>query len=97
MKINYIANDGKVFNNREDALKYEAEQQTKESKSRLRKDEIMEIVNENNKKIDELKRQIGKILDANDELLEEYKNLLNPEQQKLCDEMNKLIEVLFSD
>lgn len=97
MKVNYIADDGKVFTSREDALKYEAAQKSKKDKNEEIKKELMNKIEKNNNTVDDYKKKIIALLDENDKLLEEYKKYLDPDQQKTCDKINEFLSVLFGD
>ncbi len=93
MKIVYVANDGKEFDSKDKAVEYEATL----SNSDLRKKEIMAEIEANNKAIDALKDEIAKILDENDELLEEYKQYLDPETKDRIERVDKLFKMIFGD
>lgn len=95
MKIYYTTDDGKTFSTAEAAKEHEDELKSKTSKDEAAKKEIMTKIKKNNEKLFDLKKQIERILDENDNLSEQYKKCFDPEQQEFFDTVEKLLNKIF--
>lgn len=95
MKAYFVTEDGKTFDTAESAEKYEAELKNKTLKNDAAKKELIEKIKKNQDKVAELKKQVIKILDENDSLLEQYRSLLDPEEQEFCSKVNDILNRIF--
>ena len=94
MKTQFVADDGKVFTSREEALKYEANKKDVDAGKQALKEEIDKI----DKKIEALVDEIHKLIDEKDKLLDEFRDkYLSEKQKKVLDELESFIDVLFGD
>ena len=94
MKTQYITSDGKIFDVKDEAEKYEAELKQAGDAKKILLDKIEAI----DKKIDAVKEEGLKLIGEKNALLDEFKEkFMTPEQQKLADSIVSFFERIFDD
>ena len=92
MKTQFVADDGKIFTNREDALKYEANKKSDDAG----KKQLMEKIEKIDQKIEALVKEVNKLDDEKNQLLDEYRDkYLNDRQKKLLNDLEGFVDMLF--
>ena len=92
MKTQFVADDGKVFTSREEALKYEAEKSDKDAGKKI----LMEKIEKIDQKIEALVEEVRKLDDEKDKLLDEFRDkYLSDKQKKVLNDLESFIDTLF--
>ena len=90
MKTQFVADDGRVFSNKDEALKYEANKSSIDEGKKALMDEIEKI----DQKIEALVAEVNKLDDTKNKLLDEYREkYLSENQKKLLDNLEKLADL----
>ena len=93
MRTQFVTDDGKVFNNKETAMKHE--DSLKNSDSAKAKKELIEKLKINNSKMDALNEELQKIAQENHKLIEEwYTKHATLEQREMFDKIDKFFDDL---
>ena len=80
MKIQYVTNDGKIFNTQEDAITYEMTRSSYEKE----KDEAMNKIKALDKQITDAKTELFALIDKKNELLDEWRDKYMDEDEKMA-------------
>lgn len=80
MKIQFVTDDGKIFNTKEDAIAYE----TTRSSYEKEKDEAMDKIKALDKQITDAKTELFALIDKKNELLDEWRDKYMDEDEKMA-------------
>ena len=82
MKTYFVTDDGKTFNSKEAAEKYEADINKENDAVKAKRKEILDKVQSNMKLISDYQKKCDDLMEANEKLLGSYYELLTPDEKR---------------